>query len=67
MRFNGRMESDEASPVDEVGRERRERFGRLPARVRPSDTEESVDTRGVPERPAAAMNRNQVVALFDGA
>ncbi|WP_250034743.1 hypothetical protein [Paractinoplanes maris] len=61
------MGEDETAPADQHDQVRRQRFGRLPGRVLPYDTEESVDTRTVQDRPASAMNSNQVAALFDGA
>ena len=62
------MESNDLPQPDERDREaRQKRFGSLPARVLPSDTAESTDTRNIQDRPASAMNPNQVAALFDGA
>ncbi len=57
------METQRAADPD---RERRERFGRLPARVLPDDSVESVDTRSAPGRPDSAMSEAQAFALGAG-
>lgn len=66
MRFNDGMATDERSTPQDEARARHERFGRLPARVRPADTDESVDTRNLQDRPASALSPDQVVALTAG-
>ncbi len=66
MRFNDEMGKDDNLTTSDLEQERRERFGRLPARVLPSDTAETVDTRTVQDRPSDAMSPVQVAAITGG-
>jgi hypothetical protein len=56
----------ESQPVSDPDRERRERFARLPARVLPDESVESVDTRRAPGRPDSAVSEAQAFVIGAG-